>query len=180
MAAAADALGIARLAAAAMVPAALDGAVDGSVSGWLPLWLFALAAASDFLDGRIARATNRATRYGAALDNLADVAFVLAATGAGAVHGLVPWAAPAAIALAFAAYVVASVGGPAPGPRWRPARSVVGHAGGVLNYALAGLIAAAVAVPGVAWPSVLGVASVVVIAVNLAAVLGRVLPRRAA
>jgi phosphatidylglycerophosphate synthase len=179
VAAAADALGIARLAAAAVMPAALAGAVDGSASRWLPAGLFAFAAASDFLDGRIARAVGRPTRYGAVLDNVADIAFVLAATGAGAAAHLVPWAVPAAIALAFAGYAAASARGRARGGAWDLARSRVGHAGGVLNYALAGLVAGAVALPGAAWASVLGVASALVIAVNLAAVLGRLLPRRA-
>ena len=105
----------------------------------------------DFLDGRIARAAAPGRRaHGAVLDNVADIAFVLAATGAGAALGLVPWAAPLAIARRrSAAYALASV------RRTRaaaaPARSRSGTRRGVANYALAGLVAGAVALPGAAW-----------------------------
>jgi phosphatidylglycerophosphate synthase len=174
VAAVADALGLARLAAAALAPGALANALDGTRSVWTPLALFGVAATSDFLDGRLARAAGRSTRHGAALDNAADIAFVLAATGAGAAHGLVSWAAPAAIATAFAAYVIASLTSAAAGAPRRRARSRIGHAGGVLNYTLAGLIAGAVAIPNDAWHVILAAASVLVIAVNLAAVLARV------
>lgn len=176
MSAAADALGAVRLAAAIALPAVIARATEsgGSV---VPLALFAVAAASDFLDGPLARRTGGASRHGAILDNVADVAFVLAATAMGARLGLVPWAAPGAIGLAFGAYLLASAAGSARRGAFGLARSHVGHAAGVCNYVLAGLVAGALALPGAAWLSLLRAASVVVVAVNLAAVLGRVLSR---
>jgi hypothetical protein len=57
------------------------------------------------------------------------------------------------------------------------ARSRVGHAAGVLNYALLGLVTIALAVP-VRSEGVLRPASLVTVAVNLAAVLGRLRFRR--
>ena len=172
MLAAADALGVVRLGAAAMLPGALDRAVGGR-GRWLPALLFALAAASDFLDGRLARRGRGPTRHGAVLDSLADIAFVLAGTVSGATLALVPSAVPLAIGVAFAAYAAASLRGR------RVARSAAGHAAGVLNYALVGLLAGRAAVPGGAWPPVLALAATLVVGVNLAAVLERLVgPRR--
>lgn len=172
MAIAADALGVLRLAAAVATPVALGRALDGSGPDLLPAALWGIAAGSDFVDGRVARASGRPTRHGAVLDNLADLAFVLAATGAGAAHGIVSWAAPLAIAASFAGYAIAS-------SRGKLARSRLGHAGGVLNYGLAGVIAGAVAWPGQPWTPALPVASLLVVAVNGASLATRLLPRRA-
>jgi phosphatidylglycerophosphate synthase len=169
---AADALGVLRLGAAAALPAALrhGAATDGD---WTPLVLIGAAAATDYLDGVVARRRGP-TAHGAVLDNVADVAVVLAGAGAGAALGLVPAAAPAAIALAFAAYMLASLRRRGGGL----ARSAVGHAAGVCNWALAALVAGSVALPGSAWPSILGGAGLTVVGINLAAVLDRVVPRR--
>lgn len=169
MTAAADALGVARLGLAAVFPAALIGAVAEPGGSWTPLILFAAAAASDFVDGRLARRAAIPSRHGAVLDVAADVTFVLAAGGSAAALGLVPWAAPAAIALAAGAYAFAALGRGG----LAPARSGIGHAAGVLNYALVGLVAGAAALPGPLWPPLLYAASLVVIAVNLTAVLQR-------
>ncbi len=168
MPAAADALGVVRLGAAALLP----GALVCPACRWLPAALFAVAAGTDFFDGVLARRGGGPTRHGAVLDNLADIAFVLAGTITGAALGLVPSAVPAAIALAFAAYLLASLGG------GRAARSPLGHAAGVLNYALTGAIAGAVAVPGHLAAVVLETGSLIVVGVNLAAVLARLLPGR--
>ena len=162
---AADALGCVRLAAAALLPWALV-----RMSGW---WaapaLFAVAAATDFLDGIVARRGAGPTAHGAILDNAADVAFVLAGTATGARLGLVPVAVPVAIVLAVVAYAAASA------RRRGPAYSAIGHAAGVLNYAITGLIAGAVAFPGRGWSPLLAGASGVVVAANGGAVLGRAL-----
>ena len=117
-----------------------------------------------------------ATRHGAVLDNVADIAFVLAGSGAGAALGLVPRAAPVAIAIAFTAYALASIDRSARERTWRIARSRLGHAAGVLNYGLAGLVAGAVALPGAVWHPALAVAGVAVAVVNLGAVLERAVP----
>src|SRR5512145_2187196 len=92
---AADVLGVVRLLLALAFPAVLARALGGAAPA-LPLALFTLAAASDFFDGILARRAGRPTRHGAVLDTVADVAFVLAATGAAAALGLVPTAVPAA------------------------------------------------------------------------------------
>ena len=166
---AADALGVVRLAAAVVLPGTLGRAAQGEAR-WMPALLFGAAAATDFFDGVVARRGRGATRHGAVLDNLADVAFVLAGTATGARLGFVAPVVPLAIGGAFAAYAVASLRGRV------MARSAVGHAAGVLNYALVGLLTGAVAMPGRAWETVLAVASWLVAGVNAAAVLQRIVP----
>jgi phosphatidylglycerophosphate synthase len=176
---AADALSVVRLCAAAALPGALVRAVELPRGRWVPLALFVVAAASDVIDGAVARRAGGASRHGAVLDNGADLAFVLAGTGTGAALGLLSWVVPSAIVLAFGAYVVASAGRRAAEGGWRRARSTAGHAAGVLNYGLTGLLTLAVASPGRIWPPVLRLASIMVVAANLAALLERLVPRRA-
>ena len=156
---AADVLTALRVPLAVLFPFVTDVAARLAIVG--------AVAASDFLDGVLARRGHGATRHGAVLDNLADIAFVLAGTVAGATLGLVPRAVPVAIAVAFAAYAAASVRGR------QMARSAAGHTAGALNYALVGLIAGAAAMPGRAWAPLLAAAGWIVIGVNLAAVLPR-------
>src|SRR5207253_2642996 len=117
--------------------------------------LFAVGAASDFFDGIVARRGRGPTAHGAVLDNAADITFVLAGTGTGVALGLVPLAVPGAIGVAFAAYVLATFGQRAREGQWRLARSTLGHAAGVLNYALTGSIAVAAALPAMSWRPVL-------------------------
>jgi len=169
---AADALGLVRLAAAAVLP----GTLLRPTPSWLPIVLFMIAAASDWLDGPLARRGRGPTRHGAVLDNAADIAFVLAGTVTGVVSGLVSPAVPLAIAVAFAAYAVASLAETTRRGAWRLARSRVGHAAGVLNYALTGLVVGGTALPGRGWRPILAAASLVVILANLAAVLERTVP----
>jgi phosphatidylglycerophosphate synthase len=170
VAALADVLSVTRLAAAAVFPVAL---ADGR-RPWLPLALFGVAAASDFFDGPLARRSGGGTRHGAVLDNLADIAFVLGASASGAALGRLPWLAPVAIALAFGSYALASANG------GRVARSVAGHAAGVVNYGLAGLLAAAALVPETPCGPALRLAGFTTAAINLLAVLGRLAVWRAA
>ena len=177
MSLAADALGLLRLGAAVAMPREIAAAA-ASPGSWGPLCLFAIAATSDFVDGRLARATSRPTAHGALLDTVADVSFVLAATGSGAAIGLVPWAAPLAIVAAVAAYALASLGRSTRMGSWQLARSRLGHAGGVANYALAGVVGGALAWPHPAWGHVLRVASLVVVALNVAGVVTRIVPAR--
>jgi len=166
---AADALSIARGAAALALPWTLT---HGS---WEPLALVVAAAAADFSDGRLARRAGTATAHGAVLDNVADVTFVLAGTITGAALGRVPRMVPAAIAVAVAAYVIASVRRSADHAAPRLARSRLGHAAGVSNYAIVMLIAGSVALPGAIWDIVLPASSLVVVVINLAAVGARLL-----
>jgi phosphatidylglycerophosphate synthase len=168
----ADAMSLVRLAAAAAFPAVLAGATGrGSC---LPLVLFLVAAATDFLDGPLARRGGGSTRHGAVLDNAADVAFVVAASATGAALGLLPWVAPMAIVLAFTTYAIASAS------QGRIARSAAGHAAGVVNYGLAGLVAAAAVVPEPGLAPALRLAGFATAGINLVAVLGRLKVRRAA
>ena len=172
MAAAADALSGSRLLIAAALPGVLSAV--GARGSWLPLGLVAVAALTDFLDGVAARrSAGGPSRHGAVLDNVADLGLVVGCTGAGAVLGLVPAAVPIAIAAAFACYVLASATRTVHEGAWRLARTRLGHAAGVLNYGIAGLVAAAVAAPAPLWQPALDVASLIVVAVNLAAILDR-------
>src|SRR5262249_19930606 len=169
---AADALGVVRLAVALGFPSALARAAAAPGGAWTPLALFVVAAATDFFDGRIARRAGGPTRHGAVLDTVADVAFVLAGTGAGAGLGLVSWVAPGGAGAARG-----GLGGASLSRRAR-ARSRTGHAAGVANYALVGFVAGSVALPGRAWPWLLGLGSAGVAGLNLVAVLERLRPAR--
>jgi phosphatidylglycerophosphate synthase len=167
---AADALGFVRVVAAMLLPWALR---EAPRRWWPPVVLFVIAAASDFFDGIVARRGRGPTAHGAVLDNSADVAFVLSGTGTGASWGLVSRAVPAAIVVAFAAYAAASLRLSARAGEGRLARSAIGHAAGVLNYVLTGLVVGAVALPARAWTPLLAVGSAAVVAANGGAVLAR-------
>lgn len=177
MAAAADALSGARLLIAVALPPALVRGVEAPDGSWIPFVLIVVASVTDWFDGALARRAGGPSRHGAALDNAADLALVLGAGAAGAVVGLVPAAVPLAIAASFGSYVLSSVTRSARRRAWQLARSRIGHAAGVLNYGLAILIGAVVAVPGPAWTPALRVGSLVVVALNGAAVLDRVTAR---
>lgn len=101
------------------------------------------AAASDFIDGRIARRLGVASGSGRWLDGVADVTFVLTAIFCEARAGAIPFYIPILIALSFSQYVIDSVviGQPAAGP----IRSRLGHWGGIINYAI--VITLAIAPP---------------------------------
>jgi len=93
----------------------------------------AIAAASDFLDGRLARRLAIVGSAGRWLDSVADVTFVLAALGCETASGALPIYIPALIALSFAQYAIDSLvlSGAA-----GPISSRLGHWGGIINYAL--------------------------------------------
>jgi phosphatidylglycerophosphate synthase len=145
--------------------------------GAAPLVVWGVAALSDYVDGPIARRRGVTTSRGAILDNVADVAFVLGGLVTAATLGLVTWVAPAAIVGSVGGYVLASrrlsrQDGPP-----RLARSTIGHWAGVVNWACVGVVAGAMALPGVIGPRLLDVAGVVTSAINLAAVGSRLLGR---
>ncbi|TMA65211.1 MAG: hypothetical protein E6J69_13630 [Deltaproteobacteria bacterium] len=166
MSRAADALSLARVGAAVALPLALARSIDRPGGAWLPLGLWSVGAATDLLDGPLARRLGGGTRHGALLDNAADVLFVLGAASTGAALGLLPSRVPVAIAVSFGAYALASAAGRAEAAR---AYTRIGHAAGVCNYLLAGLLAAVVARPGPGWGPVLDAAGLVVLGVNGAA-----------
>jgi cardiolipin synthase len=58
--------------------------------GWAFV-LLAVSAATDWLDGRIARATGQISRLGQLLDPLADRAYIAAALLGLAIRGIIPW-----------------------------------------------------------------------------------------
>ncbi len=158
-----------------MLPGAIAAAVGTPSGRHLPLLLWCWAAATDFVDGPLAR-RHGPTAHGALLDGLADVTFVVAGTGAAARYGVLPAVVPVAIVVAFAAYAAASLRHAAGGP----ARTRLGHAAGVLNYALTGLATVALAWPGVRRAAPLGAAGWLVATVNVAAVVTRARATRGA
>ena len=102
--------------------------------------LFAIIAGSDFVDGWVARTLRATSNAGRLLDHASDICFVVASLSLYCWLGLVPWWAPVSVASAFAAYVGDSW--------WQRQRnqwlqligSRIGHVGGVLNYALIGIL----------------------------------------
>jgi phosphatidylglycerophosphate synthase len=106
--------------------------------GWLAVLVFAAVAASDVIDGRLARRWGSASAAGRTFDHLADIGFILAALWTYARLGLVPWWVPAAIASSFTVYLVASWSRPT--ARGGLIGSRVGHIGGVCNYVLIGVL----------------------------------------
>jgi phosphatidylglycerophosphate synthase len=109
----------------------------------------ALAAAlSDFVDGRVARLMRSADQFGRWLDSVADVAFVLTALACEAQAGAIPAYIPVLIAVSFAQYAIDSI---VISGSSTPVRSRLGHWGGVVNFALALLLAFA---SGARWPGI--------------------------
>jgi phosphatidylglycerophosphate synthase len=109
------------------------------VTGVLAVAIFAIAAASDVFDGRLARRWGSATNGGRAFDHFADIGFILAALSTYAALGTTPWWVPAVIAVTFAFYVLDSWSYPGTGAL-RLVSSRIGHASGVLNYGLVGIL----------------------------------------
>ena len=150
----------------------------GVVARLVPPVLFGIAAATDFLDGRIARRAGVVSARGQVLDTVADVLFVESAFVCFALWGRVPWLLPIAVGASVGAYAVASWRRARSAQRLELARSRIGHAAGVLNYALVGVLAAEPIVPWAAPAWLVGGAALGVAGVNLLAVLGRALSWR--
>lgn len=119
----------------------------------LPFLLFAVAAASDYFDGWVARRKGTASSQGQLLDHATDVIFIGSSLVFFAATGRISWWVPLAVSASVAAYTR---------DLWREvrlaqdptkARSLVGHAAGVTNYMLVGLLAADLALAGAvpAW-----------------------------
>jgi phosphatidylglycerophosphate synthase len=113
-------------------------AADAGAVGWPASALFVVIAASDVVDGRLARRFGAASRRGGMLDHGADIGFLLTALGTYAGLGLVPWWVPASIAAAFAVYVATSLRRGDGSPRLIASR--LGHLGGIANYVLVGIL----------------------------------------
>jgi cardiolipin synthase (CMP-forming) len=72
------------------VPLFLWLVLGPQADGWA-LLVLALSAVTDYLDGKIARATGQLSSYGAILDPLADRAYIAAAVIALAIRDIIPW-----------------------------------------------------------------------------------------
>lgn len=169
----ADALTALRLGAAVAMPRAL---ADG---GALPPLLWLVAAATDLLDGPLARRVG-SSRHGAVLDPIADVTFLFATFVTLAAMARVPWIVPAAIAASVASYALATIRGTRAAGELRLARSPLGHVAGVVNWAGAGVVTAAVAWPASPAARLVPAACVAIVAVNVAAAAERSLRRQLA
>jgi CDP-diacylglycerol--glycerol-3-phosphate 3-phosphatidyltransferase/cardiolipin synthase len=145
--------------------------------GGLPAACWVLAATSDYVDGPLARRTGAPTRHGPVLDNLADIAFVLGGLGTAAALGLVPWLVPAAVLLAVVDYARASFEASRGLVTARLARSRIGHAAGVLNYACLGAVCAHLAWPGATPPLALTAVELATVVTNVGAVVARMVGR---
>jgi cardiolipin synthase len=65
--------------------------VDSKAGDWWAIGLLIAASASDWLDGKIARALNQQSRLGELLDPAADRLYIVATVVALAVRGIIPW-----------------------------------------------------------------------------------------
>lgn len=170
-------LSASRLVLAPLFVASMPGAGAAPQASLAPLAIALLAAATDFVDGRLARRTGSTSAAGAALDVAGDAAFVLCALAALARSGAVVPALPLAAAVALAAFAWSRRGGApttspaAAPPAPRAVADVLGHAAGVLNYGAVIVASALPLVPraaaAVRW------ASVAVAIANLAPLLAR-------
>lgn len=113
---------------------------DGAPAvGMLACVVFATVATSDVVDGRLARRWGSVSNGGRTFDHLADIGFILAALSTYAFLGIAPWWVPSAVGASFAFYLLDSWSRPSVGaPSLIGSR--IGHAAGVLNYALIGVL----------------------------------------
>jgi cardiolipin synthase (CMP-forming) len=65
--------------------------VDSQAGDWWAIGLLIAASASDWLDGKIARALNQQSRLGELLDPAADRLYIVATIVALAVRAIIPW-----------------------------------------------------------------------------------------
>jgi CDP-diacylglycerol---glycerol-3-phosphate 3-phosphatidyltransferase len=72
------------------------------------LIVWAVALATDFLDGPIARRRGTVTAWSGTFDHTTDFLFVTSGLFAGAFRGVFPWILPILIVAAFAQYVIDS------------------------------------------------------------------------
>lgn len=102
--------------------------------------VFLTIAASDYVDGRIARRYGVASRFGRVFDHLSDIVFILSTLTVYVALEKAPWWVPASIACSFAAYVGDSVFRSRKQGSPELIASRIGHLGGILNYALIGIL----------------------------------------
>lgn len=138
----ANALTALRLAAAPLLAAAIVWGASAAA-----LLLFAVAVATDLLDGRVARRLGEASPLGGFLDHASDAAFVSTGLAALAYLGQLPAALSACVMLAFVQYALDSraLAG-------RPLRaSALGRWNGIAYFVLLGVPLVRDAA-GLGWP----------------------------
>lgn len=138
----ANALTLLRLASAPVCALAI--LADASLAAFA---LFALAVATDFADGSVARRRGEESALGGLLDHATDATFVALGLGALAHQGLVPSPLPFLVVAAFLQYVLDSraIAG-------RPLRtSQLGRWNGIAYFVLLGVPVVRDAL-GLAWP----------------------------
>lgn len=149
--------------------------------GVWPLFVWMLAAGSDYVDGPLARRAGAGSGpgagsgHGAVLDSVADVVFVLGGLGAAAFAGTVPWVVPLSVVASVSAYAVASWRASRQTSGVRLARNAAGHAAGVMNYLCVGVIAARDVLAPTPWTLLLALAATATVGLNAAAVGARLL-----
>jgi phosphatidylglycerophosphate synthase len=123
------------------VPFLLCVQESGGVLGWTAAVLFCLIAASDVVDGRVARRLGTTSARGRVFDHGADIGFVLAALGAYAWRGAITWLAPIGVAISFVAYAIESARGSSKPQVAAPSiANRLGHLGGISNYVVVGVL----------------------------------------
>ncbi len=140
---------------------------------WVPFAIYLLAAVTDYVDGALARAYGTASQRGRAFDHGADALLLFPAFVALALAHRIPWMLPVAATTAFALYVYDG---------WRRGGSFAaidltgsrsGALGGVLNYAVAGAAAVAVALDAPPFDQAIYAAAFAIAGVNVVAALER-------
>jgi phosphatidylglycerophosphate synthase len=151
-------------------------ALPRAQASWVPFALYVIAAATDYVDGALARAQGTASRRGRVFDHCADAFLLFPSFVVLALQRRLPIVLPIAAMTAFALYVVDG---------WRRGGSLAridltgsrsGAVGGVLNYVVAGAATAAVWLDVAAIDGAIYGVALAVAAVNAAAALER-LPR---
>lgn len=143
-------------------------------AGLMPLVVYAIAAVTDAVDGRLARAAGTASRGGRVFDHVADALLLFPSLFVLAAERRVPWVLPVAAVSSFTLYLWDG---------WRRGGSLAtvdltssrsGAVGGVLNYGVVGAAAVAVVLDLTALDQVIHAAAFAVAAVNAAAAFERV------
>ena len=90
------------------IPVAFGFAVNGLLPGPILLLLISLACTTDYLDGKVARATNSSSAKGQLFDHTTDFIFVTSGLAGCAIAGLINPYLPVFIVIAFSQYGVDS------------------------------------------------------------------------
>lgn len=140
----------------------------------LPMAIYVVAAASDFADGRLARASGSASVRGRLFDHGADAIFLFPTLFALAALGRTSFLLPSAAVVAFLLYTLDGWrrGGSRGSITLLP--SQCGAVGGVLNYVVAGAATVSLALGPTPLDRLVYVAALLTAVANLAAAAERV------